>query len=205
MEKWTSIQMMMNFMTNKKKIIGLTGFARTGKDTFQARSEILLNGMNKNFIAHRYAFADALKGECDDFLKKNMGISAFTDYTPDKEIIRPFLVTYGTHLRRKMDENCWIKKVRPLIGSINSGDNKVDFVFVTDVRFKNEAEWIKFSGGHIVNVSRDGYGPANIEEEEQSKLIAPLVSYQISWPTFGEDQIASCDSLILPILEKISA
>lgn len=196
---------MMNFMTNNKKIIGLTGFARTGKDTFQARSEILLKQMNENFIAHRYAFADALKEECDDFLKKNMGISAFTDYTPDKEIIRPFLVTYGTHLRRKMDQNCWIKKVESLISSINSENNKADFIFVTDVRFKNEAEWIKSIGGYIVNVSRDGYGPANIEEEEQSKLIAPFIDYQIFWPTFGEDQISSCDSLISPILKKISA
>ena len=197
--------MMMNFMTNNKKIIGLTGFARTGKDTFQARSEILLKQMNENFIAHRYAFADALKEECDDFLKKNMGISAFTDYTPDKEVIRPFLVTYGTHLRRKMDKNCWIKKVEPLISSIYSGNGKTDFIFVTDVRFKNEAEWIKSIDGHIVNVSRDGYGPANIEEEEQSKLIAPFVDHEIFWPTFGEDQISSCDSLVSPILKKISA
>lgn len=193
------------FMTNNKKIIGLTGFARTGKDTFQARSEVLLKHMDKKFIAHRCAFADALKEECDEFLTKNMGISAFTDFTPDKEIIRPFLVTYGTYLRRKMDQNCWIKKVEPLIASIHSGEDKVDFIFVTDVRFKNEAEWIKSIGGHIINVSRDDYGPANIEEEEQSKLIEPFVDHQISWPTFGEDKIHSCDSLILPILKKISA
>lgn len=197
--------MMKNFMTNNKKIIGLTGFARTGKDTFQSRSEILLRQINKNFIAHRYAFADALKEECDDFLKKNMGISAFTDYTPDKEIIRPFLVTYGTHLRRKMDQNCWIKKVEPLISCINSGGSKRDFIFITDVRFKNEAEWIKSTNGDIVNISRDNYGPANIEEEEQAKLISPLVDHKISWPTFGDDKISCCDSLILPILKKISA
>lgn len=75
----------MTLTMNNKKIIGLTGFARTGKDTFQARSEVLLKLMDENFIAHRYAFADALKEECDEFLTKNMGISSFTDFTPDKE------------------------------------------------------------------------------------------------------------------------
>ena len=192
-------------MMNNNKIIGLTGFARTGKDTFQARSEVLLKLMDENFIAHRYAFAAALKEECDEFLTKNMGISSFTDFTPDKEVIRPFLVTYGTHLRRKMDPNCWIKKVEPLVVSINSGADKSDFIFVTDVRFENEAQWIKSIGGQIVNVSREGYGPANIEEEEQSKLIENFIDHHISWPTFGDDHIDQCDKTILPILKKISA
>lgn len=188
----------------KNKLIGLTGFARTGKDTFQARSAFILNKINSNFISHRFAFADALKEECDDFLTKNMGISAFTDYTPDKEIIRPFLVTYGTHLRRKMDENCWIKKVQPLIDKIQKKKDKVNFIFITDVRFKNEAEWIKNSEGILINIKREGFPPANIEEEEQSKLIAPYVDFNINWPTFGGDQIDRCDSFILPILKKIS-
>jgi len=39
----------MTLTMNNKKIIGLTGFARTGKDTFQARSEVLLKLMDENF------------------------------------------------------------------------------------------------------------------------------------------------------------
>lgn len=189
----------------RKKIIGLTGFARSGKDTFQIRSKSLLKRINKNFICHRYAFADSLKEECDDFLIKNMGISSFTECTSEKNIIRPFLVTYGTHLRRKMDPECWIKKVKPLIGSIDCLTGKSDFIFITDVRFKNEAEWIKSTGGDLINISREGYGPANPEEDEQSLLISPLVDYKVHWPTFGEEDINKCDDLILPILKKISA
>ena len=40
-------------------------------------------------------------------------------------------------------------------------------VFVTDVRFKNEAEWIRINGGTLVNISRSGYPPANHEEHRQ--------------------------------------
>jgi hypothetical protein len=188
-----------------KKIIGLTGFARVGKDTFQIRSKSLLRSISDNFVCHRYAFADSLKKECDDFLIKNIGISSFTESTSEKNVIRPFLVTYGTHLRRKMDPECWIKKVRPLVSSINSCPGKSDFIFVTDVRFRNEAEWIKSTGGEIINISREGYGPANIEEKEQSLLIAPLIDHEVFWPTFGDDNINECDHLILPILKKISA
>jgi hypothetical protein len=188
----------------KNKLIGLTGFARTGKDTFQSRSSTLLKKMNANFICHRFAFADALKQECDSFLLKNMGISSFTEYTPDKEIIRPFLVTYGTHLRRKMDPNCWIKKIDPLIKKITSDESCQNFIFITDVRFKNEAEWIKSLGGYLINIHREGFGPANIEEKDQSKLIDPLVDHKLSWPTFGPNEIQSCDPFMLPILKKIS-
>lgn len=188
----------------KNKLIGLTGFARTGKDTFQSRSSILLKKMNSNFISHRFAFADALKQECDSFLLQNIGISSFTEYTPDKEIIRPFLVTYGTHLRRKMDQNCWIKKVEPLIEKIISNESRQNFIFITDVRFNNEAEWIKSKGGHLINICRQGFGPANIEEEEQCELIQPLIDYRITWPSFGVSEIESCDSFISPILKKIS-
>ena len=87
-------------------IIGVTGFARSGKDTFFKESSKLLSKAQ----CHRYAFADALKHESDDFLKKNVGISAFTD-AEDKELIRPFLVTYGTELRRKIDPIAGLKKL----------------------------------------------------------------------------------------------
>ena len=72
------------------KVIGISGLARSGKDTlFQ-----FLSGKLKedNISSKRLAFADELKEECDDFLKKNIGISAFTEKNSEKEIIRPFLV-----------------------------------------------------------------------------------------------------------------
>ena len=177
------------------RLIGVTGFARSGKDTFYERSKALLEKNDKK--ACRFAFADALKNECDTFLKEHTGISAFTEDSKEKEMIRPFLVTYGTDIRRKLDQNCWIKTIQQdIINKLDEGY----FVFVTDVRFKNEAEWIKMNGGFVVNVNRDGVGPANHHEHQQSHFYKALVSYNVQWPTYGPDELDKCDEHVLPLL-----
>ena len=92
------------------KLIGLTGFARSGKDTFYIRAANYL--ANTDNLAFRFAFADVLKRECDPLLMLNAGISAFTSNPEEKELIRPLLVAYGTGIRRKLDSNCWINKIK---------------------------------------------------------------------------------------------
>lgn len=179
------------------KIIGVTGFARSGKDTFFQESSKILSKAK----CYRYAFADALKDESDDFLKRNVGISAFTENDKDKELIRPFLVTYGTHLRRKLNPNCWIEKVEKLIDD-NHQDSKDNFIFITDVRFENEAQWIKSIGGIITKVTRDNVKAANEEEHIQSALIEKHVDLHIIWPTYKPGDLSQSHSLLKPVLKK---
>lgn len=179
-------------------LIGITGYARSGKDTLYERSKLLLEKEGKK--ACRFAFADALKEECDDFLKNNTGISAFTEDSKEKEIIRPFLVTYGTEIRRKLDENCWLKKIQEgVVDQLNKGY----YVFVTDVRFKNEAKWVSINGGIITHVSRTGVKPANHEEHRQHHFYKPLINYHITWDSFGSDHLDKCDEHVLPLLNHI--
>ena len=181
-----------------RKLIGITGFARSGKDTFFERADLALK--KESLRCERVAFADALKNEVDDLLKTHTGISAFTENDEEKSLVRPLLVTYGTDIRRKLNQNCWIEKVQPIV--IEHLENN-KFVFVTDVRFKNEAEWIKMNGGFMVKVERDGVGPANHEEHKQSVLMKQHIDYKIAWPTFGDDEISNCDEFILPTLSAI--
>jgi hypothetical protein len=178
-------------------IIGVTGFARSGKDTFYQESSKLLSRAN----CFRYAFADALKQESDDFLKKNVGISAFTEDSEDKELIRPFLVTYGTELRRKLNPNCWISKVEEMIEQNHKSSDK-NFIFITDVRFENEAQWVKSIGGIITKVSREGVKPANQDEHVQSALIEKYVDLHIMWPTYKPGDIENSHALLKPVLKK---
>lgn len=179
-------------------LIGITGFARSGKDTIYKRAKTILE--NEGRKCCRFAFADALKYESDEFLKKNTGISAFTEDPKEKEIIRSFLVTYGTDIRRRLDENCWIKSIQDkVVEKLNEGYN----VFITDVRFKNEAEWIKMNHGILTYVSRDGIKPANHEEHRQYHRYKGMVEYFIHWPTFGEEEINKCDEHVLPFLAHI--
>ena len=148
------------------KLLGLCGNARAGKDTFFDLSRDLLN--KRKVFTTRFAFADALKEECDSFLTKNLGISAFTENPEEKEIIRPFLVTYGTHLRRKLDPNCWISKIEPAVLSAITQDQTA---VITDVRFGNEADWIRSLGGITIHINRDGFGPANSDEAENEPIL----------------------------------
>jgi len=182
-----------------RKLIGITGYARTGKDTFFNRSKRILEKEGQK--ATRLAFADALKKELDSLLVKHTGISAFTEDNEYKELIRPLLVTYGTHVRRKLNQNCWIESIQPYVKNLLS---KNHYVFITDVRFNNEAEWIKMNGGTLVSIDRLSILPANNEEHRERILMKKYIDYKISWPTFGEENIEQCDEYIIPNLSHIT-
>tara|TARA_A200000159_G_C7173733_1_gene276533 strand:+ start:151 stop:696 length:546 start_codon:yes stop_codon:yes gene_type:complete len=170
------------------KIIGITGVARVGKDTlFKCISDI-----NSNIRVRRAAFADELKNECDDFLRKNINISAFTERDEEKSIIRPFLVTYGTHVRRKLDKNCWIKKLNE---KINASEESESFI-ITDVRFENEAKWIKNKKGILVHLSRQGILPANKDESEQDPILKSMSDIKVNVPTFKDDYMSQVKNII---------
>lgn len=163
------------------------GNARCGKDTaYQSIKECVLNKE-----VHRVAFADELKKECDEFLTKNIGISAFTDDSQEKEIIRPFLVTYGTHLRRKLDPSCWIKKAEL---SIKDSSNSVHVV--TDTRYLNEADWVKKKGGLLIYIEREGIEPANEEEEDNNPVLKSVSDVVIHMPTFNNNYFEKCRKII---------
>jgi hypothetical protein len=169
-------------------VIGISGAARAGKDTlFEVLDEIF-----ETFHMTRLAFADALKEECDEFLKTNTGISAFTKDDEEKEIIRPFLVAYGSNVRRRINPNCWIEGIDRLIRE----SEKKTIHIITDVRYPNELDWIEQQGGLSIHVSRDGIKPANSEEAENDPILRERSRVRISIPTFEHNYFNKCKSTI---------
>lgn len=177
------------------KLIGVTGFARSGKDTFFSCGSRYLKGIEESSV--RYAFADVLKSECDPLTRQYAGISCFTSNDEEKALIRPLLVAYGTHLRRQLNPNCWIDRIR---GDVSRALNANHYVFITDVRFENEAEWVLSEGGSVINVCREGVGAANPDEAEQSQLIKPLLTSSLTWPTYGDSCLAQAYPSVASIL-----
>ncbi len=165
------------------KVIGLSGVARVGKDTlFNSLSAL---GGNKNYT--RMAFADELKYECDEFLKRNVNISAFTEDDNEKALIRPFLVTYGSHLRRRINKRCWVEKVEAKILKMT---NLNSTVFITDVRYQNEMEWIQNTmGGKIIYITRDGVLPANDEEKNNDPGLRSMADVILDLPNFPTNSL----------------
>jgi len=181
------------------KLIGVSGFARTGKDTFYKRCASFLSF--HGFKSKKYSFAHALKSEIDPLLSEHVGISAFTEKDIEKEIIRPLLVTYGTDIRRKLNPNCWIESIQDKVQSdLSSGH----YVFISDVRFLNEAEWIKNMGGYLFNIQRDGIKAANKDESEQYFLFKNLIDYTIRWPTLKESSLSELDDYIVKLFDEPS-
>lgn len=174
---------------NVPMIIGLTGLARCGKDTFCNYARQHLKSLN--YETQRLAFADELKKDIDEFLIEKLGISAFTEVTSEKEIIRPMLTTWGTDIMRKKDDLHWVKKVEEVIVE-NKKNNIVSIV--TDIRFPNEIEYIHKIGGKVIHLTMTGNTPANDYERENDPLLRKNADCLVEWERYGDDALEKCIS-----------
>jgi len=129
------------------KIIGLSGKKQAGKDTIYRVARDIFTEISPTFRVGRVAFADALKAEVST-------ITGFrTDYIEDnKERFRTLLQVWGTEFRREFHGNdYWIKKMGDIL---TSSEAHYDLMFITDVRFCNEADYLRELGGQVLRVVR---------------------------------------------------
>lgn len=152
-------------------ILGFAGAARAGKDT--CGGQVIPNTQS----AIRIAFADRLKKEVCDAL----GIT-LDELTHKKEILRPLLVEWG-RARRTLQQDYWIEMLRQ---SYEDGPTQFKHLVITDVRYRNEGEWITKQGGIVAYVSRPGYPPCNAEERQSLRELRDFMMHeapqnQIRW------------------------
>jgi hypothetical protein len=171
-----------------KRVIGLSGVARAGKDTFSA---ILIKKLEeRGHVVKRVALADALKGDCDKFCRETLKISAYTQVPEEKLLIRPLLVWYGDAQRKRTNGQYWINLAQKKIDITNA-----DYFVVTDVRYdhyeKDEVSWIKDDcHGYLCHISKwtlnDGkiefVPPANDHEALNDPKVKAKANYTVSWP-----------------------
>jgi hypothetical protein len=181
-------------------IIGVAGYARTGKDTF---GSILIKELSEiGLSAKKLSLAFELKSDLDDFLKQKFGISAFTEDTNEKSFIRPLLICYGTDLMRKKDPEYWIKKLQKTVDlNVNSGIISV----VCDIRFLNEAVWLRKSGGILAHLKRPGIHPADKNENNNDDILREVSDFPINWESFTEDYINKSKPTIKKFINEIRA
>ena len=168
-------------------IIGITGVARCGKDTFYSILNRYLQ--EKQIQSKRLAFADSLKIELNDFTKDKFQIDLLNCEGQDKELIRPLMVAYGKCRRIQTEGKYWTSmldaKVKELIEN-----NAIPII--TDVRYieykDDEYSWLKHYNGVLIHLSRkldDGtlVPPANIEEKSNDNKLKAVADFNISWET----------------------
>ena len=95
-------------------LIGLCGFARSGKDSF---ANFILDEQEHDAPqkAKALSFAYAIRKELEPFVFSKLGISTFTEDLSEKEIIRPLLVCWGTEIiRKQIDKDHWVNEVKKI-------------------------------------------------------------------------------------------
>jgi len=168
-------------------LIGLTGVARCGKDTFFSILKKYLE--EKNIKSERLAFADNLKLELYDFAKEKFKIDLFKCEAEQKEMVRPLMVAYGKCRRSQTEGKYWTSLLDVKIKDLQK--NNV-LPIITDVRYieyrDDEYSWLKSHNGILIHISRkldDGsfIPPANIEEKSNDNKLKAVADYSISWDT----------------------
>jgi len=134
------------------KIIGISGFARSGKDLFTTVAQRVLK--EHGLKTERYALAYELKSDLKDLIKTKVGIDVFTENTEEKNIIRPLLVAYGDVMRKTSGGKYWTQKVEQRIGK-----SKADVVFITDIRYdfypEDECTWLQYKmAGKLIHLTK---------------------------------------------------
>jgi cytidylate kinase len=142
-------------------IIGLSGYAQSGKDT-------VAKFLVENYGFTRVAFADNIRfiayglnpivkpGLCLQDAVNEMGWEKAKTRIPE---VRSILQNLGVAAREHLGEDIWVT-------SALNAPTETDSLVITDVRFTNEADAIKARGGKIWRVIRPGVNAVNTHVSE---------------------------------------
>lgn len=143
-------------------IIGLSGYAQSGKDTV---AELLC----LNYGYTRLAFADPMRDAIYTLNPYVEGGNRVADLVDDygwdvakaNPEVRRLLQVFGTDVGRKQfGENFWVQQAFDKIES--------DRVVFADVRFPNEAKEIEQYGGQVWRVNRHNHHAVNGHKSEHA-------------------------------------
>lgn len=152
------------------KIIGITGKARSGKDT---AGDVLYKKQGFYKMAFAKPIKDALermflayKPEFNFGQNKEDNLEGL-DVSP-----RVLAQTLGTEWGRNIiHEDIWVKIMEKRINTMRELTNVKGFV-ITDVRFENEAQWVRASEGILIHITREDI--KDVAEHSSENGIKPV-------------------------------
>lgn len=159
------------------KLIGLAGYARSGKDT--VGTQLIAQGYTQ------YSFAGPIR--CAASCMFGIPVRLFEGTNPDRDKVdefwgfslREMLQKIGTEGGRELfRQDIWIRRAEAEWAKMKrqserwGEDAPPPFrppgMVITDVRFPNEAEWILSEGGVVLNIDRAGVGPQSGHASEKA-------------------------------------
>jgi hypothetical protein len=178
--------------------VGLSGWARSGKDTAA-----------KYFIEElghiRVSFADPIREalsrlnpyvDCGvefratplSWVVNKVGWEDAKEFCPD---VRRLLQRFGTEVARELwDEDFWVN------AAIRSAPDGSKIVF-SDVRYPNEADAVKKLGGYVIRIERPEVGPANKHTSETA-----LNDYDFDEVVVNDGTIKELNDKIKEVVER---
>jgi hypothetical protein len=168
-------------------LIGLTGKARSGKDTVAE----YLN--NKHMFSH-YWFSKPMKDAC----RTIFGWDDRHLYGDLKEVVDPIygisprvaLQTLGTEWGRNcINQDLWLTRAKAEI-------LKHENITISDCRFDNEAQAILDMGGYIIEVQRNNVESVAAHTSEQG-ISSDLISFEVENNGTFEELFSLVDYLLI--------
>jgi len=163
-------------------IIGLTGYAQSGKDTI---AKILVD----NYDYKRIAFADKIREFLYETAPGHVRLlvdEVGWDKAKQNQAVRELIQNTGVGARKVFGEDFWIHQAV-------KGYKNLDNVVITDVRFTNEADYIKcFPGAQLWRVKRVGVEAVNSHLSETQ-----LDGYPVDQILVNNGTIADLEALVL--------
>lgn len=171
-------------------LVGLVGYARSGKDTFAAglgyrrlafadKLKAVAVAANPRFVVPVWTHNDEAPYHYDlSEIVEEFGWEYAKSEVPG---VREFLQRLGTEaVRVHLGDNAWVE------AAMGDYDPSQPTVF-TDVRFPNEVEAIRGRGGIIVRLTREGLKPPNVHVSEQLvETIVPDFDFVAPWSGIPE-------------------
>jgi len=163
-------------MHHRTHLIGLTGAAGSGKDT--AGQLLASIALNSNMDATCTGFADPIRAMPNAIIPRQYMTERELKEMPVPIIgksYRELAQTLGTDFGRVQMPGLWVRiKERELYGEAANRAplTKPLLHIITDVRFEDEAAWVRRHGGHIICLHR---AAAVSVREHESEWIWPHI------------------------------
>lgn len=167
-------------------LIGLAGVARSGKDT-------AANMLAAKMVLYRHAFADPIKRMLEQVFGDNFVHGDREAIDPISGVsYRKLMQTLGTEWGRTICPDLWtrvakakwewVKEGMPWetelgrISNLQLGRERLNAgMIITDVRFENEAEWIRSEGGIIVHINRPNTEQVGLADHASEQKLERIV------------------------------
>lgn len=179
------------------KIVGFAGKAGSGKDTLADFLQEIDPSLS------RYAFAQPIK----DMLLAGLGLapSEYDDRSKKEAVIpglgfsyRRAAQTLGTEWGRSLNADLWLELAKQEAESLSNARGKG--LIITDVRFPNEAQWIRSAGGTVVHVIRpEAVTPDNPGHASEAGLTVEAAD----WTIFNDQDLAALEASAEMIYENL--